>query len=334
MQGHVQCESAPQRGSRFTVTVPLAPWQPAEGAARQPASQRSPIASASARAAPAGAGFFGLGRRVLLAEDHPVNREVVTRQLAKLGYETECAEDGQQAWDKLLAEGADYDLLLTDCHMPRLDGYQLATRVRAREAELGLPRLPIVALTANALQGEAEHCLALGMDAYLSKPTRVPQLQQVLEDAIGRGPAAGGSGRAVEAPAPPPYPRLLELCEGDTSQLVKLLRSFASVTTEDLRAMAQAAEADDLGQLQGLAHRMRSACHQLDEPEAVAALEALESIDDRDAGALTRARVLHQPAHDAVTAALARARNFIQQQEFHAGSPPGRREQAPADQSR
>src|SRR6202008_4685490 len=109
-----------------------------------------------------------------------INREVITRQLVKLGCACDCAQDGQEAWDMLMAPGAGYSLLLTDCHMPRLDGYALTQRLREREAALGLARLPIVALTANALQGEAERCLALGMDAYLSKPLRPDDLRDAL----------------------------------------------------------------------------------------------------------------------------------------------------------
>ncbi len=176
MHGRVRCKSRPGVGSRFTVGLPLRPWTPGLGPLppKRDAAPReaAPVAS-------------GSGRRLLLAEDHPINREVITMQLARLGFECDCAEDGQEAWDRLLTPGADYALLLTDCHMPRLNGWDLTTRLRAREAALGLDRLPIVGLTANALQGERERCLALGMDGYLSKPLQLEGLRQVLDEVLG-----------------------------------------------------------------------------------------------------------------------------------------------------
>ncbi|NDY91631.1 response regulator, partial [Ideonella livida] len=130
--------------------------------------------------------------RVLVAEDNEANQKVIRFQLGKLGYPAEVASDGEQAL-ALWRQGG-FDLLLTDLHMPRLDGYQLTAALRALP---GGQDLPIIALTANALGGEAERCLAAGMSDYLSKPTRLPVLQAMLEkwlDAKASSPPA--------APAP------------------------------------------------------------------------------------------------------------------------------------
>jgi len=108
-----------------------------------------------------------LGRLILVAEDNETNRDVIRRQLNLLGYACEMANDGKdalQAW-----RDGDYALLLTDCHMPRMDGFELTDAVRREEAGRGR-RTTIIAITANALQGEADRCLAAGMDDYLSKP--------------------------------------------------------------------------------------------------------------------------------------------------------------------
>ncbi len=116
------------------------------------------------------------GRLILLAEDNETNREVIQEQLRILGYASEAAVDGQQAlewWRK-----GTYALLLTDCHMPKMDGFELTAAIRAEEADN--QHLPIIAVTANAIQGEAEHCLANGMDDYLSKPLQLNELGPML----------------------------------------------------------------------------------------------------------------------------------------------------------
>jgi two-component system sensor histidine kinase/response regulator len=116
------------------------------------------------------------GRLILMAEDQATNQQVLLRQLHMLGYAAEITDDGEAAlaaW-----RDNDYALLLADCHMPNMDGYELTGMIRAEE---GAGRLPIIAITANALQGEAEHCLAAGMDDYLSKPVGLTELKRVLQ---------------------------------------------------------------------------------------------------------------------------------------------------------
>ena len=117
------------------------------------------------------------GALILVAEDNPTNQTVIRKQLEQLGFASLLAADGAQAW-RMLRERS-FGLLLTDCHMPQLDGYGLAQRVRALERDSGR-RLPIVALTASALIGEAERCFAAGMDDYLSKPVSMQTLSRTL----------------------------------------------------------------------------------------------------------------------------------------------------------
>jgi len=306
MQGRVRCESQPGRGSRFTVTLPLKAWRPDSN----PTAAASPGAEPMLRHRLAAPEPVGRGRRLLFAEDHQLNREVITLQLAKLGFECDCAEDGEQAWEMLTAQSARYALLLTDCHMPRLDGYDLAQRVRAREAERGMPRLPIVALTANALQGEAERCFALGMDDYLVKPLELRELGSALAKVLDR--------QATESAKPlPAYPALAELCSGDLDKVAGLVRIFVSATTIDLEAMDRAAAQGDQVRLRQLAHRLCSACHQLGEDQAVADMRALERLDVNTQGAegsaaeLAAARAHFDTARQELLAVLARAGDFI-----------------------
>ncbi|MFO1349425.1 MAG: EAL domain-containing protein [Gammaproteobacteria bacterium] len=108
-------------------------------------------------------------KRVLVAEDNPVNRAVVVAMLDCLGCETTVVEDGAQALDAV-AESR-FEIVLMDCQMPKLDGYAAARAIRQREADAQAERLPIIALTANAIKGAEEECLAAGMDDYLSKPS-------------------------------------------------------------------------------------------------------------------------------------------------------------------
>jgi two-component system, sensor histidine kinase and response regulator len=144
---------------------------------------------------------------VLVAEDHPTNQQVVLRQLRRLGFQAELAEDGVEAlgaWRR----GA-FRLLITDCHMPRMDGYELARSIRRAEAAAGDGRrLPIVAMTANALSGEMERCVAAGMDDYLAKPVTLTQLAATLNRWLVAAPPpvepAATEPPALEPPAQPP----------------------------------------------------------------------------------------------------------------------------------
>lgn len=119
------------------------------------------------------------GALVLVAEDSKTNQFVVVNQLQRLGIACEVVNDGREAWNKLTADESRYGLLLTDCHMPFVDGYELTGLVRDRELTTKR-RLPVIALTANALAGEADICRASGMDDYLSKPTNLEALNTVM----------------------------------------------------------------------------------------------------------------------------------------------------------
>ena len=124
--------------------------------------------------------------RILLAEDNAVNRKVAVRLLEKQGHSVAVACDGRQAVDALARER--FDLALLDVQMPELDGFEVAAAVRAREEGTGR-RLPLVALTAHAMQGDRERCLDAGMDGYVSKPIQMDQLTQVMADVLVAGAA-------------------------------------------------------------------------------------------------------------------------------------------------
>ncbi len=122
------------------------------------------------------------GRLILVAEDNEINQKVIHQQLTLLGFAADIVINGREALQSW--KNGEYALILTDLHMPEMDGYQLTQSIRSEKT--GHYQIPIIALTANALKGEAEKCRALGMDDYLSKPVQLEQLKSVLEKWLPR----------------------------------------------------------------------------------------------------------------------------------------------------
>jgi PAS domain S-box-containing protein len=172
MGGAIGVESTPGAGSTFRFTCPV-------GMAERGTAAQAPAAPMAAGHAPAAR------LRVLLAEDNPVNQRVAVALLAKQGHDIVVVESGAAAC-RALEEDA-VDVVLMDVQMPDLDGIEATARIRRREAETGRPPVPIVAMTAHAMQGDRERCLAAGMDDYLAKPVSGPALAAVLLRVTGPG---------------------------------------------------------------------------------------------------------------------------------------------------
>lgn len=117
--------------------------------------------------------------KILLVEDNPVNQRVALGLLKLCGYEADVAENGREAIEAIGCR--DYDLILMDCQMPQLDGFAATIEIRKREEKQGLPRVPVVALTAGALKEDQDRCIMAGMDDHLSKPLRKKKLLQILQ---------------------------------------------------------------------------------------------------------------------------------------------------------
>jgi signal transduction histidine kinase len=169
MGGTLDAESAVGRGSTFTVSLAL-PLAPAVPQAATPAPGGDLGADPALRDGRAPA------LCVLIAEDNPINQRVATRILEKMGCRVGVAANGQEAVERLSAE--DYDLVLMDCQMPVMDGYEATSVIRASSNRVA--RVPIVAMTAHALPGDKERCLAAGMDDYISKPVNAADLRRLV----------------------------------------------------------------------------------------------------------------------------------------------------------
>lgn len=246
MGGQLSVTSTPGRGSRFALNVPLT-------VAAVPTGSAAPTASPKPRFATA---------RVLVAEDNPVNQKLVQFMLEGMGLKAVIAGDGKQAYDRLGAAD-DIDLVLMDCQMPVWDGLTAARAIRRREAENGRRRLPIVALTANAMPGFEQDCLAAGMDAYLAKPLDEAGLATCLarwlpNQAATMAVTAGETtGHAIQEPID--MAKLRRLCRNDPARVREMLDLFVRSTEPLLADLGAALAQGRLDAAARLAHQIKGA---------------------------------------------------------------------------
>jgi signal transduction histidine kinase/DNA-binding response OmpR family regulator len=269
MGGDASVESAPGVGSRFTVTMMLRA-APADSPLKT--LLRSPLHAAQLP------GSRPHGPRVLVVDDHPVNREVLVRQLELIGLAADTASDGAEALS-MWAPGR-YGAVLADIHMPRMDGHELTQRLRASEAIRGvLARTPVVAVTANAMAGEEERCLAAGMDAYLAKPVSVDRLRATLERWLAVSDEAGHaawSGGESEPSAAIDRSILADWLGDDQAGIASLLGKFRDTAIEAEREIAAASRVGDLATLAAAAHRLKGGAHAVGATGVAGAAKTLE----------------------------------------------------------
>ena len=264
MGGALRMESEPGKGTRMILELPVTiTLEAALAGANEREALRLPDPD---QAVPDLAQAQADGTLVLVVDDHPINRMVMRSQLATLGYAVETADDGEQALE--MWHSGRYALVLTDCNMPRLSGYDLSRRIRASEAERDLPRTPVVACSANALRGVVESCLEAGMDDYLAKPTGLAALAETMQRWLPLPRAARPTERAVAETAPashahddPVDPATLHiLTKGEPAAVRRVLRHFHRVNQGDVQALLAALDRVDFPAITHAAHRIKGAC--------------------------------------------------------------------------
>ncbi|HTK00797.1 MAG TPA: response regulator [Bordetella sp.] len=195
-------------------------------------------------------------RLVLVAEDNEANQKVITHQLGLLGIAADIVSDGAAALEHW--RSGDYALVISDLHMPIMDGYQLTTAIR--DAERGARRTPIVALSANTIKDEAERCLALGMDDYLSKPVRLNLLRHMLEKWL---PAADGELATQRRHEPVDVEMLKSLVGDDPAVVEGFLRDFGIAARQGATQIRSLCEAGDAIAVAMEAHKLKSSARSM-----------------------------------------------------------------------
>jgi len=223
--------------------------------------------------------------RVLVADDNAVNRLLVTALLEKHGHALTTVTNGREAVDAV-ARGQ-FDLVLMDVQMPEMDGLEATVAIREAEQARG-GRIPIIALTAHAMKGDREACLAAGADGYLSKPINTPELFALIESLTGTTPEH--SIVIAEGPAHAPifdFDELLARVEGDRALLGDLVQLFQEEAPRLTGEVRRAAGSRDFDALQHAAHALKGACANLGARAAARVALALETAGrDKDATGL------------------------------------------------
>jgi PAS domain S-box-containing protein len=276
-----------------------------------------PVSSAAAQTPARGAKLDSIpGRlKILVAEDNQVNQEIALGQLERLGYAADIASNGREAIEAHARNH--YDVILMDCQMPEMDGYDATRHLRAEESASAqshqpLPRVRIIALTAHAMRGDREKCLAAGMDDYVTKPVQIKELKAALAlcepgegvaihhstPSDGLSPATSNEAAPASEPAPPlvDMPRLLDVAMDDPDQIRKLTGIFFKDAGEQMQKLGQAITEGNIDQVRRLSHKTGGGAISLGFAALAAPLRAIEA--EAEEGCLTQADTLYQSASE------------------------------------
>lgn len=268
MDGAIDMVSELGKGTTMILTLSLPIADPKDLATTNPEGVRDLLSSTTSmrRRAPSVSQAETEGTLVLLVDDHPTNRLLLMRQVKTLGYAVESAENGVEALEKW--KSGRFGIIITDCNMPEMDGYELARSVRRIESAKGDNRIPIIACTANALEGEAETCFAAGMVDYLAKPIELKELLRKLDQWLPipapETTLAETSSKGTDAPTPGagaagPVDRsvLAEISNGDVAAERDILSDFRRVNDGDAVMLKQAVARNDMPQVTRASHRIK-----------------------------------------------------------------------------
>ncbi|VXB14063.1 response regulator [Massilia sp. 9I] len=235
-------------------------------------------------------------RRVLLAEDNPVNVEVAKAMLESLGIEATCARNGQEAMQAV--RSGSFDAVLMDCQMPVMDGFAATAAIRRHEREAGRARtLPVIAITANALQGDREACLAAGMDDYLSKPFTQQQLAAVIGRWVGVPLAASAHHLDTPPRLPPETVEVIQReavnrvaldniralsRDGGDALVQKVINAYVGDTPRHLATLREAVDGMDPGSVRRVAHSLKSASANIGAARLATLCKELEQLGRAD----------------------------------------------------
>ena len=263
MGGSVDTQGEEGAGNRMVLVVPL-PVATEASAPEGLSAAASSAVSTERREAPSAQEAEAEGTLVLVVDDHPINRLVLLRQVNTLGYAAEAAQDGVEATERW--SSGRFGLVITDCQMPEMDGYELARHIREVEARSSNVRVPIIACTATPLGDEEEKCLAAGMDDYVAKPIQLSVLAAKLQRwlPLPGSPLVLATDQGV-VPAAPPRPALdpidrailVKVSGGDSRKRSEVLSRFRSVAGAETNALRGAIEGVDIKAVMQASRRIK-----------------------------------------------------------------------------
>jgi CheY-like chemotaxis protein/HPt (histidine-containing phosphotransfer) domain-containing protein/anti-sigma regulatory factor (Ser/Thr protein kinase) len=256
MNGNLTLASEPGQGTTVTLSLEFDVVSGADADADAPGDSGLELP------APMGVPRPRERRRILVVDDNEFNRAVLARQVAALGYEAEQASDGEEALQ--LVEHGDYALILADCQMPGMDGFEFARAVRKTEADDGRGRVPIVAWTANVMPDDVAACRDAGMDDVLAKPSALPTVQRVLRtwvDHAGEIVRTAPPGSPLPPPATDGAPidrmQLRAIMDGDPALEAEMLAGFRTASVKEAAVLREALVRGDCGAIRHASHRMK-----------------------------------------------------------------------------